>query len=111
MTTPIDQEVRSLYQSILNVWNERNAESFSELFTIDGECVGFDGTEMQGTVRIRADLAGIFADHRTGRYVAKVRTVRSIAPNVAVLHAVVGMVPRGSSELNAAVNAIQLMVA
>lgn len=37
--------------------------------------------------------------------------MQSIAPNVAILHAVVGMVPRGKSELNAAVNAIQLMVA
>jgi uncharacterized protein (TIGR02246 family) len=43
--------------------------------------------------------------------VSKLRSVRFLTPGVAVVHAVVGMVPRGKSELNPAVNAVQTLVA
>jgi uncharacterized protein (TIGR02246 family) len=56
-------------------------------------------------------LAGIFADHATATYVGKVRVVRFPTSDVGVLHAVVGMVPRGQTELKPDVNAIQTMVA
>src|SRR5947208_2274032 len=44
-------------------------------------------------------------------YVAKVRGVSFPAPTVAILHAVAGMVPPGGSDINAAVNAVQTLVA
>jgi hypothetical protein len=43
------------------------------LFTDDGYVVGFDGSEMNGREEIQRGLAAIFADHETGRYVAKIR--------------------------------------
>ena len=51
------------------------------------------------------------AEHPTAPYIAKVREVRALAPGVALLRAVVGMVPPGQSEINPAVNAVQLLVA
>jgi uncharacterized protein (TIGR02246 family) len=53
----------------------------------------------------------IFGDHQTAVYVAKVREVRFLAPSVALLRAVAGMVPIGHTDLNPAVNAIQSLVA
>ena len=53
----------------------------------------------------------IFAHHQTAPYVAKVRNVRFLTSNVAILRAVVGMVPPGQSDLNPAVNTIQTLVA
>ncbi len=66
---------------------------------------------MNGCVEIEAVTRQIFADHVTAAYVGKVRGVRFLAPGVAVLHAVVGMVPPGKSDINPAVNAMQTLVA
>ncbi|MGZ6376270.1 MAG: SgcJ/EcaC family oxidoreductase, partial [Ktedonobacterales bacterium] len=56
-------------------------------------------------------LNQIFADHVTAAYVAKVRNVRMLGADAAILRAVVGMVPPGQSKINPAVNAIQTLVA
>jgi hypothetical protein len=56
-------------------------------------------------------LAGSFADHETATYVTKVRSVKSLDRNSAVLHAVAGMVRPGGSEIMPDRNAIQTVVA
>lgn len=104
-------EVGSLYQALLDCWNDRSAERYADLFTEGGNAVGFDGSQMNGRHEIAAELRRIFADHQTTRYLGKVREVRLIAPEVAVLRAVVGMVPPGQSDINPAANAVQTLVA
>jgi uncharacterized protein (TIGR02246 family) len=47
----------------------------------------------------------------TAPYVSKVRSVRLLSPDVAMLRAIVGMVPPGQPDLNPAVNAHQTLVA
>ena len=42
---------------------------------------------------------------------SKVKSVRLLSPEVAILRAIVGMVPPGQSDLNPAVNAHQTLVA
>jgi uncharacterized protein (TIGR02246 family) len=79
-------------------------------FTDDGSCVGFDGSMMNGRTEIASILRGIFEHHPTASYVAKVRELRAVAPGVAIIRAVVGMVPPGTSELKPDVNAIQSLV-
>jgi uncharacterized protein (TIGR02246 family) len=66
---------------------------------------------MTGRVKITTTLGQIFADHVTASYVSKVRSVRLLSPEVAILRAIVGMVPPGQSDLNPAVNAHQTLVA
>ncbi|MBA2273216.1 MAG: SgcJ/EcaC family oxidoreductase [Actinobacteria bacterium] len=56
-------------------------------------------------------MSGIFADHATGRYIGKVRSVRSLGPNAAVLRAVAGVVPAEASDLNPQLNSVQALVA
>lgn len=109
--SPAEIEIRALYRDLLDSWNKRSAEAFAALFAPDGYVIGFDGSHMSGRAEIAATLGQIFADHLTAPYVSKIKEVRILSPDVAVLHAVVGMVPPGQSDINPAVNAIQTLMA
>jgi uncharacterized protein (TIGR02246 family) len=104
-------EARSLYQELLERWNQRSAEGYAELFTEDGNVIGFDGSQMNGRQAIAAELQRIFADHQTAAYLWKVREVRFLTSDVTVLRAVAGMLPPGEADINPAVNAVQTLVA
>jgi uncharacterized protein (TIGR02246 family) len=104
-------KVRAQYRELLEAWNRRSAADFAALFDENGCQVGFDGSMVEGPAAIEAHLAQIFADHPTSAYVGKIRSVRLLAPEVAVLRAVSGMVPPGQSDLNPAVNTVQTLVA
>lgn len=106
-----EMEVRALYRDLLEGWNQRNAAAFATPFAPDGEVIGFDGSQMTGREEITSTLQQIFADHVTAPYVSKVRSVRLLSPDMAMLRAIVGMVPPGHSDLNPAVNAHQTLVA
>ena len=106
-----EMEVGALYRQLLDRWNERSAGGFAALFTDDGSTVGFDGSMLDVPAEIESALGQIFAHHAMAAYVAKVRIVRFPVPDVAVLRAVVGMVPPGQSDLNPVVNAVQTLVA
>jgi uncharacterized protein (TIGR02246 family) len=104
-------EINALYQQLLGAWNKRNARDFAALFAEDGNVVGFDGSPVDGRAAIEAEIGRIFTDHQTAAYVGKIREVRILAPDVAILRAVSGMVPPGQSDLNPAVNTIQSLIA
>jgi uncharacterized protein (TIGR02246 family) len=95
----------------LNCWNRRDADDFAYLFADDGNVVGFDGSQINGTSQLAAELRRIFTDHQTAAYIGKIKEVRFPSPDVGILSAVVGMIPPGQSRLNPAVNAIQSLVA
>ena len=103
--------VRDLYRRILDGWNGRDGDAFAAPFAVDGDTIGFDGSRHAGRDEIAATIGGIFADHQTGTYVGKVRRVRLIAPTVAILDAVAGIIPHGQSDLRPDLNAIQTVVA
>jgi uncharacterized protein (TIGR02246 family) len=104
-------DVGALYQQLLDGWNQRDAAAYAALFAEDASVIDFDGSQMNGRADIVAQIGQIFADHPTSRYVGKIREVRLLTPDAAILRAVVGMVPPGQSDLNPAVNAIQSLVA
>jgi uncharacterized protein (TIGR02246 family) len=103
--------VRTLYREILDGWNERSADAFAIPFAEASEVIGFDGSQMIGRAAIAPTLERIFAEHVTAPYVSIVRSVCLVTPEVAILRAIVGMVPPGQSEINPAVNAHQTLVA
>lgn len=103
--------VRALYRRLIDGWNQHDADAFAAPFAEDAEVIGFDGSQMLGRAEIAATLRQIFADHVTAAYVSKVKSMRLLGPDVAVLRAIVGMVPPGQSDLNPAVNAHQTLVA
>lgn len=103
--------VRSLYQSLLDAWNRKSGSDFAALFLDDGETVGFDGSTNAGKARIKTELEAIFTHHIPATYIPIVRSVRFLTPEVAVLRAVVGMVPPEQHDIHPAVNAVQTMIA
>jgi uncharacterized protein (TIGR02246 family) len=109
-TSPVDTAVRDLYARLLESWNRRDAEGYATLFAEDAALIGFDGSQAAGA-EILDHLTPIFADHPTAAYVSKVRGVRPLGPDAAVLRAIAGMVPPGQRELNPDLNAVQSLVA
>jgi len=110
MTSTID-EVRNLYTALLDAWNRRDAVGMAALYSVSGTQVGFDGSVANGAEEIEAHLTPIFADHPTPRFVAKVREVRELGPNAAMLRAIAGMILPGKGDINGGTNAIQALVA
>lgn len=106
-----ETEVCALYSLLLEGWNRRNADDYATLFAEDGNLVGFDGSTIDGRAEIASHIRQIFADHPTATYVWKIREVRLLAPGVALLRAVAGMISPGQSDINPAVNTIQTLVA
>ena len=103
--------VSALYYSLLGAWNARDAGAYAAHFDTEAAVIGFDGSQMNGRAEIASVVGQIFADHVTATYVGKIRGARLLGPDVAVLRAVVGMVPPGQTDLNPAVNAVQTLVA
>jgi uncharacterized protein (TIGR02246 family) len=111
MSNDVEKAVRATYRAILAGWNTQDANAFAAPFADDGEVIGFDGSRVVGRPQIEAEMAGIFADHETGRYVGIARSVSQLGPDVALLHAVSGVVPAGADAVNPDLNAIQSLVA
>jgi len=106
-----EEAVHDLYRRMLDGWNQRSSEALASTFAEDGHLIGFDGSEMNGRAEIASVLQQIFTDHITPTYVAKLRSVRFLAPNVAILSAVAGLIPNGQSDINPQLNAVQTLVA
>ncbi|MGH7650996.1 MAG: SgcJ/EcaC family oxidoreductase [Gemmatimonadaceae bacterium] len=106
-----DAGVRELYRRLLEAWDKRNARDFALLFAPDGNLVGFDGTRKFGQLEIGAHVSEIFTRHQTPKYIAIVREVRTIAPDVAILSAITGLVPPDKDDIDPDLNAVQTMVA
>jgi uncharacterized protein (TIGR02246 family) len=103
--------VTRLYEELIAGWNGRSSEAFAAGFAPDGTVIGFDGSELEGGDAIAAEMQRIFADHETAPYVTKVKSVRLLSSEAAVLRAVAGMIPPGQSDLEPARNAHQTLVA
>lgn len=103
--------VETLYRNLLDRWNDGDAAGFASLFREDGSIVGFDGTSVESARCIEQHLAGIFADHETPTYVSKVREIRPLGTDAAILLAVAGLVPPGESHIKPELSAVQTLVA
>ncbi|WP_047152207.1 SgcJ/EcaC family oxidoreductase [Aneurinibacillus tyrosinisolvens] len=103
-------EIQALYQQLLEAWNNRDARAMADLFTEDGESIGFDGSQSIGREEIFAHLKPIFEDHPTAPYVSKVKGVRFLGSDAAILRAIAGMVPPGQSDINPKVNTHHTLV-
>lgn len=105
------QQVEILYHKLLEAWNARDASAMARLYAPHGGQVGFDGSVANGPAEIEALMAPIFRDHPTARFVAKIREVRSLGANAAILRAVAGMITPGKHDIMPERNAIQTLVA
>jgi uncharacterized protein (TIGR02246 family) len=101
---------RNLYELLIEAWNGHNARAFGALFRDEGVSIGFDGSQAAGD-EVREHLEAVFADHLTAPYFAKVREVRALGADAALLRAIAGMVPPGGDAVNADANALHSLVA
>jgi uncharacterized protein (TIGR02246 family) len=108
---PHDAQIRALYASFLDGWNRRSGAAVAAGFADDADIIGFDGTHHRGRLSIAADLRQIFASHQTPAYVAVVRSVRPVAPDVAVLMAHAGMIPAGATDVDPDLHTVHTLVA
>nr|WP_263325221.1 SgcJ/EcaC family oxidoreductase [Neobacillus sp. Marseille-Q6967] len=105
------QEIEKLYLLLIEAWNNRSAKGMAELFAVDGEMIGFDGSLVTGKDDIFDHLDPIFRDHPTAAFVTKIKNVRFLGSETAILRAIVGMVPPGKTDINPNVNAHQTLTA
>ena len=110
-TTSSEYPIRRLYEQLLIAWNQQDVAAMAAQFEVNGNLVGFDGSQADSRAAIEDHLRPIFADHPTAAYVAKVREVRILGRDVGLLRAVAGMIPPGSDDINPALNTIQTLVA
>ena len=103
--------IEHLYKQLNDAWNNQDASEYASLFAENSSVVGFDGSQMNSKREIESEISKIFAHHQTAAYVGKVREVRFLSTDTALLRAVVGMVPPGQNDINPVVNAIQSLVA
>lgn len=102
--------IHMLYHNFLHAWNKKSAADMAELFINDGTIIGFDGSQVRGKSEIEKHLASIFFDHRTATYVSKIRNIKWISPEVAILSAISGMIPAGQTDINPEMNAVQALL-
>ncbi len=108
---PHDAQIRALYAAFLDGWNRRSGAAVAAGFADDGDIVGYDGTHTSGRLSIASDLRRVFSSHPTATYVGLIRSVRPMAPGVAVLLAHAGMIPPGDEELDPTLHSLHTLVA
>ena len=108
---PHDAQIRALYASFLDGWNRQSGAAVAAGFADDGDIIGFDGTHHHGRLAIAADLRQIFGSHQTPVYASLIRSVRPIAPGVAVLMAHAGMIPPGGNDIDPDLHTVHTLVA
>jgi len=111
MQPSVSSEVQALYQQLIDAWNNRSARAMADQFTEDGEMIGFDGSQAIGREEIFSHLTPIFEEHPTPPFVTKVKNVRFLSSDAAILRAIAGMVPPGQSDIDPKLNTHHTLVA
>ena len=104
--------IRAIYQQLMDGWNAGSGDAFASLFEEDGDLVGFDGTHFKGRQEIALFHQRLFDMFLKGsRLVGKVRNLRLLTSDVAVMHAIGGTVMAGQTHLEPERNSAQTLVA
>jgi uncharacterized protein (TIGR02246 family) len=106
-----ENEVRALYDRLITEWNGHDGTAMAALFAADGVVIGFDGSVSSGRQTIGTEMSNIFADHETGRYAVKVKSLRELGQHAMILRAIAGLVPPGQTLIKADTNSHQTVVA
>lgn len=105
------QEIRDLYDELITAWNNSDAKAMAELCSHNANLIGFDGSQHNGRTNIESDLQNIFSMHKVASFIYKIREVRFLHKDTAILRAAVSMVPSGGTDIIPEVNAIQTLIA
>lgn len=107
-----EDEIRRLYKQMIDGWNSGSGDAFAAPFTDDSDFIGFDGTHMKGPQQISSFHQMLFDRFVKGsRLVGKVRGIRFVRSDVAIMIAVGGTVMGGQSDIEPERNSIHTLVA
>jgi len=111
-STADETAICALYQQMMEGWNATCGYAFASPFEENGDLVGFDGTYIKGRQEIALFHQHLFDMFLKGsRLVGKVRSVRFLTSDVAVMHAIGGTVMAGQTDLDPERNSVQTLVA
>jgi uncharacterized protein (TIGR02246 family) len=105
-----ENEGTALYATLITGWNDHDGTAMAALFAPDGVVIGFDGSVSSGKQAIGTEMSNIFADHQTGRYAVKVKSVRELGQHAMILRAIAGLVPPGQTAIKPETNSHQTVV-
>jgi uncharacterized protein (TIGR02246 family) len=107
-----EDAIRAFYQQLMDGWNRGSGEAFAATFAEDDELVSFDGTHLKGRQEIASFHQQLFDTYVKGsRLVGKIRSVRFLTPDVAVMHTVGGTIMAGQTDIEPERNFVQILVA
>ena len=107
-----EEAVRDLYRELMDGWNKGSGEAFAAVFTEDGDLVAFDGTHFEGREEIAPFHQELFDKWmKDTRLVGRVKDVRFLSPDVALMHAVGSTIMRGKTAPSPERDSIQTLVA
>ena len=107
-----EDAIRALYQQKIDGWNSGNGKAFAAPYTEDSDYIGFDGTYLKGREEIASLHQMLFDKFVKGsRLVGKIRRIRFLTSNIAIVVAVGGTVMAGQSDIDPERNSIHMLVA
>jgi uncharacterized protein (TIGR02246 family) len=96
---------------MIDGWNKGDGDSFASPFAEDGDLVGFDGTHLNGRQQIASFHQQLLDTYVKGsRLVGKIRNVRFLTPDVAIMHVVGGTIMKGQTDIEPERNSIHTLV-
>jgi uncharacterized protein (TIGR02246 family) len=106
-----ESEIRLLYTRLMNGWNLGSGEAFAAPFDDDADLVAFDGTHFKGREQIALFHQEAFNMFLKGtRLVGKVRSVKFLSQEIAVMHTVGGTIMAGKTDIEPERNSVQTIV-
>jgi uncharacterized protein (TIGR02246 family) len=103
--------ISTLYFQIIDGWNKGSGSIFAAPFAEDGDLVGFDGTHLKGRQNIASFHQQLFDTFLKGsRLVGKIRDMRFLTKDVAIMHAVGGTIMDGQADIEPERNSIHTIV-
>jgi uncharacterized protein (TIGR02246 family) len=106
-----ESAIRVLYFQMIEGWNKGDGDVFAAPFAEDADLVGFDGTHLKGRREIASFHQRLFDTFvKDSRLIGKVRNVRFLTPDVAIMHAVGGTIMGGQSDIESERNSVHTIV-
>lgn len=104
--------IHTLFDDLLGDWGRGDGEAYGSRFTEDADYVAFDGTHTRGRREIANSHQQLFDKYLQGtRLTGRILRIKSLGPDVALVHATGGTIMRGRSRPSPERASIQTLVA
>jgi uncharacterized protein (TIGR02246 family) len=106
-----ESAICALYLQMIDGWNKGDGDVFAAPFAEDADLVGFDGTHLKRRQEIASFHQHLFDTFVKGsRLIGKVRGIRFLTPDVAIMHSVGGTIMAGQSDIESERNSVHTIV-